>query len=157
MKRSSVVHCLAFLSIALAFTSAASADDAAPAAMPTDAKKVDWENMSHDQRKKLMKVTVLPELKKAFQSFDPKKYKKFTCETCHGDGATDGKFKMPNPKLPKLPQPTDRAAFTALQTKKPDAVKFMGTVVTKKVAELIGLPEWSPQNQKGFGCYGDTK
>ena len=35
--------------------------------------------------------------------------------------------------------------FTALQAKKPEAVKFMGTVVTKKVAELIGLPEWSPR------------
>jgi hypothetical protein len=46
--------------------------------------------------------------------------------------------------------------------KKPAVVKFMGTVVTPKVAELIGLPEWSPQNPKGFGCYAchtsaDTK
>jgi hypothetical protein len=32
-------------------------------------------------------------------------------------------------------------------------VKFMGTVVKPKVAELLGLPEWSPQNMKGFGCY----
>jgi len=151
MKRSSVLPYLAFLSIALARTGAASAADAAAA--PTDAKKVDWENLSFDQRKKLMKSTVLPELKKAFQAFDPKKYKRFTCATCHGDGATDGKFKMPNAKLPKLPPPTDRAGFTALQEKKPEAVKFMGTVVTKKVAELIGLPEWSPQTPKGFGCY----
>jgi hypothetical protein len=153
MKRSCVLPCLAFLSIALACAGAAGAADAAPAGSPADAKKVDWANMSLDQRKKLMKTMVLPELKRAFQSFDPKKYKKFTCVTCHGDGATDGKFKMPNAKLPKLPQPTDRAGFTALQEKKPELVKFMGTVVTKKVAELIGLPEWSPQTPKGFGCY----
>ena len=153
MKRSFVLPSLAFLSIALAYTGVASAADTAPAATPADANKVDWENMSFDQRKKLMKSTVLPELKKAFQAFDPKKYKRFTCATCHGDGATDGKFKMPNAKLPKLPPPTDRAAFAALQQKKPEVVKFMGTVVTKKVAELIGLPEWSPQNPKGFGCY----
>src|SRR5450432_4566632 len=153
MKRSFVLPSLAFLSIALAYTGVASAADTAPAATPTAARKVEWENMSFDQRKKLMKSTVLPELKQAFQAFDPKKYKKFTCVTCHGDGATDGKFKMPNAKLPKLPPPTDRAGFTALQEKKPEAVKFMGTVVTKKVAELIGLPEWSPQTPKGFGCY----
>jgi hypothetical protein len=153
MTRSSVLPCLAFLAIVLACTGAASAADAAPAATPADAPKVDWANMSFDQRKKLMKSAVLPELKKAFQAFDSKKYKRFTCATCHGEGATDGKFKMPNAKLPKLPAPTDRAGFTALQEKKPDVVKFMGTVVTKKVAELIGLPEWSPQTPKGFGCY----
>jgi cytochrome c553 len=153
MKRSFILPSLAVLSIALSFMGAAGAADTAPAATPTDGKKVDWENMTFDQRKKLMKSAVLPELKKAFQSFDAKKYQKFTCATCHGDGATDGKFKMPNAKLPKLPPPTDRAAFAALQTKKPEAVKFMGTVVTPKVAALLGLPEWSPQNPKGFGCY----
>jgi hypothetical protein len=162
MKRSSVLPCLAFLSLTLAYTGAGNAADTAPAATPTDAKKVDWEHMSFDERKKLMKSSVLPELKKAFQAFDPKKYQKFTCATCHGDGATDGKFKMPNAKLPKLPPPTDRAAFAALQAKKPEVVKFMGTVVTPKVAQLLGLSEWSPQNPKGFGCYAchtsaDTK
>jgi hypothetical protein len=153
MKRSSVLSGLAFLSLTLAYTGAGSAADTAPAATPTDATKVDWANMSFDQRKKLMKTSVLPQLKKAFQAFDSKKYEKFTCATCHGDGATDGKFKMPNAKLPKLPPPTDRAAFAALQQKKPEVVKFMGTVVTPKVAQLLGLPEWSPQNPKGFGCY----
>jgi len=139
-------------------SSARAADAGAPAQAPTapaatDAKKIDWENMTEAAKKKYMKTTVLPEMKKAFQAYDAKTYKKFNCATCHGDGATDGKFKMPNPKLPKLPQPTDRAGFMALQQKKPDAVKFMGTVVKPKVAELLGLPEWSPQNTNGFGCY----
>jgi cytochrome c553 len=153
MKPSQILRTFAFLSIAFASTVVARADDPAPAATSAEAKKVDWENMSFDQRKKLMKSTVLPQLKTAFRSFDPKKYKTFTCATCHGDGATDGKFKMPNAKLPKLPAPTDRAGFTAMQEKKPEAVNFMRTVVAPKVAELIGLPEWSPQNPKGFGCY----
>jgi cytochrome c553 len=161
MKRASTLSCLAFLFSAVASSGIAGADTP-PATTPIEAGKVDWEKMSFSQRKRLMKTAVLPELKQAFQSFDPKKYKTFTCVTCHGDGATDGKFKMPNAKLPKLPAPTDRAGFTALQEKKPDLVKFMGTVVAKKVAELVGLPEWSPQNPKGFGCYAchtsaDTK
>jgi len=158
MKRSSglssALSCLALLSITVACLGSARAEDPTPAPAPGAAKKVDWEHMTFDERKKLMKSSVLPELKKAFQSFDPKKYKTFTCATCHGDGATDGKFKMPNAGLPKLPPPTDRAAFMALQQKKPEVVKFMGTVVTPKITGLLGLAEWSPQNPKGFGCYG---
>lgn len=159
MKRSSV-HSLAFLAVSLAFLAvslssggtARAADPASPAeAAP--AKPVDWEKMTVDERKKLMKAKVLPELKKAFQAVNPKHYEKFTCATCHGDGATTGKFKMPNPKLPKLPAPTDRDGFMALQQKKPEVVKFMGTVVKPTVAGILGLSEWSPQNPKGFGCY----
>ena len=123
------------------------------AAPSAGAKKIDWAHMSPAEKKKYMKTKVLPEMKQAFQAYDAKNYKKFTCATCHGEGATDGKFKMPNPKLPKLPAPTDRAGFMALQQKKPDAVKFMGTVVKPKVAELLGLPEWTPQTPTGFGCY----
>jgi len=29
----------------------------------------------------------------------------------------------------------------------------MGTVVKPKMAGLLGLPEWTPQNMTGFGCY----
>lgn len=152
MKRSFVLSSLAFLFTAIAFLGTAAAADPAPAAPAAD-KKVDWEHMSLDDRKKLMKAKVQPELKKAFQAADHKRYKKFSCGTCHGEGATNGKFKMPNPELPKLPAPTDRAGFMALQQKKPEIVKFMGTVVKPKVAEILGLPEWTPQNPQGFGCY----
>jgi len=145
---------LACLSLAVAGLGARAANSdagATPPAAASAAKKIDWEHMSFKDRKKYMKESVLPEMKKLFQSYDAKAFKKFTCETCHGDGATDGKFKMPNPKLPKLP--TSREGFMALQQKKPDAVKFMGTVVKPKMAELLGLPEWTPTNQTGFGCY----
>jgi len=155
MKIASALQSLAFLSLALVAAGHARAADggSAPAgpAASAPAKKIDWENMKFEERKKYMKSTVFPEMKKRFQAFDAKTYKKFSCATCHGDGATDGKFKMPNPKLPKLP--TDRAGFMALQEKKPEAVKFMGTVVKPTMAGLLGLSEWSPTNQNGFGCY----
>src|SRR5258708_3683210 len=61
MTSSTVLPSLAFLAIALAYTGPASAAETAPTATPTDAKKVDWENMSLEQRKKLMKTKVLPE------------------------------------------------------------------------------------------------
>ena len=156
MKIAFVLPSLAFLGLALAGPgrllaadppAPASGAGGAPAAAP--ARKIDWANMKFEERKKYMKSTVLPTMKKEFQTFDAKTFKKFSCETCHGDGATDGKFKMPNAKLPKLP--TAREGFMALQQKKPEAVKFMGTVVKPTMAGLLGLPEWSPQNPKGFG------
>jgi hypothetical protein len=110
--------------------------------------------MSMAERKKYMKTTVLPAMQKVFADFDAKKYKKITCATCHGTKAAETKFKMPNPELPKLPQPTDRAGFMALQQKKPEMAKFMGTKVKPTMASLLNLPEWSPSNADGFGCYG---
>ena len=136
----SVVVGFAFVGVSLSLARAAGAAD-------------DWEKMTLEQRKQVMKTKVLPELKKAFQSVNPKRYQTFTCATCHGDGATTGKFKMPNPKLPKLPAPTDRDGFMALQQKKPEVFKFMETVVKPSVARIIGVPEWSPGNPKGFGCF----
>jgi hypothetical protein len=130
---------------------------AAPAAAATAAPapaKIDWEKMTFNQRKKYMKTTVLPQMKKLFVAFDKARYANMSCQTCHGDKTAQTKFKMPNAELPKLPQPTDRAGFMALQQKKPEAAKFMGTQVKPTMAALLGLPEWGPTNATGFGCYG---
>jgi hypothetical protein len=153
---------LALLLGLFAFVGTAVAADA-PAGKPaidgtTSAKlparaKIDWEKMNESQRKNYMKKTVLPQMKKLFVGFD-KKYKDMSCATCHGEKAAETKFKMPNPELPKLPAPTDRQGFMALQQKKPEAAKFMGTEVKPAMAALLNVDEWSPSNQKGFGCYG---
>jgi hypothetical protein len=134
-------------------TDAGAPKTAAPIAATPTPGGIDWEHMTVPQKKKYMKTAVLPEAKKMFAAFDPKAYKKFTCGSCHGDGADEGTFKMPNPKLPKLPKPTSRADFVELQKKKPEAVKFMGTVVKPTMAKLLNLPEWSPDHANGFGCY----
>jgi hypothetical protein len=117
-------------------------------------KKIDWAKMDENAKKKYMKSTVLPEMKKLFVAVDKKHYSNMSCQTCHGEKAVENKFKMPNPSLPKLPQPTDRAGFMALQQKKPDVVKFMGTQVKPTMAALLGKKEWEPTNPEGFGCYG---
>jgi cytochrome c553 len=133
----------------------AKAAEPAAAAKPADsAKKIDWDHMSKADKKKYMKSTVLPAAKKLFAEFDAKKYKKVTCQTCHGAKATETEFKMPTAELPKLPQPTDRAAFEAIGQKKPEVVKFMGTKVKPGIAALLGKEEWTPQNPTGYGCYG---
>jgi len=127
---------------------------AAPAATAEKpGAKIEWDKMSFAARKKYMKSTVLPEMKKVFAAFDPKAFANVTCATCHGKDSAEKKFKMPNPDLPKLPGPTDRAAFMALAEKKPEVVKFMGTQVKPKMASLLGVAEWTPASPTGFACY----
>jgi hypothetical protein len=126
---------------------------AAPAAAEKPAAKIEWDKMNFAARKKYMKATVLPEMKKVFAAFDPKAYANVTCATCHGKDSAEKKFKMPNADLPKLPGPTDRAAFMALAEKKPEVVKFMGTQVKPKMASLLGVAEWTPASPTGFACY----
>src|SRR6185295_12130849 len=82
---------------------AASVTEAPPGTTAIGPPQVAWDAMTFEQRKAYMKATVFPKAKELFVAFDPVRYKEFSCATCHGDGATDGKFKMPNPKLPKLP------------------------------------------------------
>ena len=116
-------------------------------------KKIDWAKMDANAKKKYMKSTVLPEMKKLFVAFDKKHYAAMNCQTCHGEKAVENKFKMPSASLPKLPPPTDRAGFMALAQKKPEAAKFMGTQVKPTMAALLGKKEWEPSNPEGFGCY----
>lgn len=130
---------------------AASTTAGSAAASAVATKTIDWKGMSKKQRKVYMKKTVLPTMQKVFAEFDAKKYKKITCMTCHGDGA-EKDYEMPNPDLPPLP--TEAAGFKALQEKKPEAMKFMGTKVKPTMARLLGKPEFTPEVPDGFACYG---
>jgi hypothetical protein len=110
-----------------------------------------WKNMKTDERKHYMKTVVLPKMKDQFAAFDAKRYGEMNCMTCHGDGAKDGSFAMPNPKLPKLP--ADEAGFKTLMAKKPDATKFMGGKVVPEMAKMLGESPFNPQTHEGFGCF----
>src|SRR5689334_14579055 len=81
-------------------------------ASATPTAEVAWKDMTHEQKLGVMKNKVMPKMSEDFQAFDAKKYGDFGCKTCHGDGAKDGSFKMPNPALPKLP--AEPAGFKAL-------------------------------------------
>jgi hypothetical protein len=67
------------------------------------------------------------------------------CKTCHGAGADDGSFKMPNADLPKLD-------MKAMKAKHPKALEFMMKQVKVKMAALIGEKEYSEKTPNGFGC-----
>ncbi len=85
---------------ATAPTTTAAAAGASEAPPPAD---MAFKDMNADQRVAFMKLSVMPAMKAAFQEFDATKFADFTCKTCHGKGAADGSFEMPNPDLPRLP------------------------------------------------------
>lgn len=112
--------------------------------------------MNADQRMQYMKDVVLPESKKIFVAFDAKKFETMDCKTCHGDGAVNGSFEMPNPKI--HPLPNSEEAFTAWVAKEPEVGKwaqFMGDEVEPLMARLLDKSVFDPKTKTGeFGCTG---
>jgi hypothetical protein len=134
-------------------TSAAPASSAPASDAPAGgAGAVAWKDMNKQQRGKFMRENVMPKMKELFTAHDAKRFEKFNCATCHGSGAADGSFKMPNEKLPALPAPPE--GFEALGKKQPDMMKFMAMKVKPEMAKLLGDKEMDPKNPQagGFGC-----
>jgi hypothetical protein len=88
-------------------------------------------------------------MKDDFATFDAKHYGGMNCATCHGDGAKNGTFKMPNPKLPKL-NPAN--GFKKHMDKKPEVTKFMMEKVVPDMAKLLDTQPYDPKTNTGFGC-----
>ena len=133
----------------------ASAAPAAPApsesaAAPAPTGPINWDAMIKQQRGAYMKEVVMPKMKEVFVAFDAKKYGDMKCNTCHGSGATNGSFAMPNPELPKLP--SDMSKFKEWAAKKPQMTEFMLKHVKPEMAKLLNEPEYDPATKKGFGC-----
>ena len=68
-----------------------------------------------------------------------------TCATCHGPGAAEGKFEMPSGALPELD-------FSKQDPEDAAVNEFMAKEVKPVMANLLGLPEYTPENPTGFGC-----
>jgi hypothetical protein len=149
--------CLALAAVACAETTASAPPPAttAAAAGSTAGKvvgppEVAWADMGKDQRLEYMKSVVLPRMKQVFSSFNPDRYGKMNCVSCHGDSAADGSYKMPNPRLPKLP--TSSEGFKKLAQEKPAVMEFMKNEVKPRMAAMLGVPEYNPETKSGFGC-----
>ncbi|HEY2513074.1 MAG TPA: hypothetical protein VGI39_19535 [Polyangiaceae bacterium] len=105
--------------------------------------------MDHEERLAVMKTQVMPKMKDAFQAFDAKTFADFSCKTCHGEKIKEGKFDMPNPKLPVLDA---TGGFKKDQQKHPKALQFMMQTVAPQMAEILNLPKFDPATHQGFGC-----
>ncbi|MFO0566820.1 MAG: hypothetical protein U0263_14215 [Polyangiaceae bacterium] len=125
-----------------------------PEAKPEEKKpeaKPTFKDMSEEQKKALMKEVVVPKLGAVFKEFDGKKYAEVNCVTCHGADAKNGKFQMPNPKLPKL-DPKD--GFAKHMKKHEKITKFMMAKVVGEMASALGVSPYNPETKQGFGCGG---
>ncbi|SRR5579883_800838 len=111
---------------------------------------IDWKAMSRPERKEYMRDVVLPKMKSLMHDFDAKAFKNVKCVTCHGNGAREGTYKMPNPDLPKLPATPE--GFAKLKEKHPAMMKFMSQTMKPQMAELLGMPQFDPKTGEGFGC-----
>lgn len=129
-------------------TTAAPSATTAPTAPPVEAK-LDWKAMTKEQKTDHMKKVVMPKMAEVLKGYDGKKWQNVTCATCHGDGAKQGKFEMPNAKLPKLSF-TD--GFKKHMTKDAKMTKFMMEQVTPTMKDLLGMPAFDPATKTGFGC-----
>jgi len=108
---------------------------------------VPFDNLDHEQRAEFMKQKVVPALEQIFKKHDAQKYAEFGCKTCHGKGADQGHFDLPNMDLPLI-------GMDAMQKFKPEQLEWMVKEVKPTMAKLLGQPEWTPQNPTGFGCGG---
>ena len=114
-----------------------------------------FKDMNADQRMAFMKHTVMPAMKKTFAEFDPK-FADMNCKTCHGKGADDGAFEMPNPDLPRLKKsPEEFVAWMNSDPKHKAWAEFMGQKVTPQMAELLKMTPFNPETNTGdFSCHG---
>ena len=135
----------------------AQAAPAAAAAVPASQGQVaapgpgDWATWSHPQKLQYMRSAVLGAERTLFSSFEQARYAGLDCRTCHGPGADDGTFKMPNPELPKLAGGPD--GFQQLAAKEPQMLEFMQQKVVPETARLLGLPAFEMKSHKGFSCF----
>lgn len=108
---------------------------------------IHWDKMDHAERKAYMKQVVMPKMKAEFAAFNPQKFGNMKCITCHGKGAENDSYKMPNPDIFKLPR--SREGWAKADT---SFMKFMREHVKPDMADLLGIPPFDMKTKTGFGC-----
>lgn len=132
----------------------AAADDGAAGEGGEDtepgAPGVAWHDKTFDQKKTWMGVEVFPKMKAAFQGHDAATYKKFTCDTCHGEDGKEKGYEMPTDSIyPLNPNDPIKGAMEYDE----EITKFMMDVVTPQMIEMLeGEQPYSADNPNGFGC-----
>ncbi len=112
---------------------------------------VPWATWTHEQKLQYMKTTVMPAARQMFARWMPVRFAKMDCETCHGAGARDGTYKMPNPDLPRLVG--GKGGFEEMAEREHDTLKFMQGTLGPEMAKLLGYQPFDFRAHTGFSCY----
>lgn len=94
-----------------------------------------WDELSVGDKTTYMIEVVEPKMRAAFEEHDAERFADFGCATCHGAGADDGTYAMPNPALPHL---REKGFYKEHRKATPEITKFMWNGVDKPMGELLG-------------------
>ena len=124
-------------------------DDAAGDTEP-GAPGVAWHDKSFQQKKEWMGIEVFPKMKTAFQGYDAAEFKKFTCDTCHGEDGKEKGYKLPNDSIYPLNAKDPVKGAMDYDEK---VTKFMLDDVVPQMLELLeGETPASADNPNGISC-----
>src|SRR5262249_2127652 len=102
-----------------------------------------FDELTHDQRALFMEVKVLPVLGPMFHEFDPVRFAKVNCNTCHGSNPEANHFEMPG----------DIKPLDFKNLPKDPIVGFMASQVKPKMAAILDQEPFNPATGTGeFGC-----
>ena len=117
--------------------------------VPEGATKT-WDDMADDERMTHMKTVVAPRMKAMFQEYDGERFAEFNCATCHGPGAEDETFALPNPELPHL----DASKYYKKHREAdPEIVHFMWKEVEPAMAEALGVTHGEKGDMNCRSCH----
>lgn len=111
-----------------------------------------WSTMGFEARKAHMTTRVLPRMTRLFQAYDAKRFARVTCETCHGAGAEQRAYRMPNPGLLPL-YPSGHPEQLELVRRQPETVRFMFNRVVPEIQALLGAEPYDPTTGTGLSCF----
>jgi len=113
-------------------------------------QQITWPEMTIEQRKSHMGRVVLPTAAAIFGSWRPDHYARVDCTLCHGQGARNDNFSMPNDHLPRLSGDLLLGPEFASQ---PETTRLKLNRLVPEMSAALGLKSFSIITRKGFGCY----
>lgn len=109
-----------------------------------------WDSMSGEQKLQYMESTVMPRMKALFESYDPHRFSRMTCKSCHGADGAQRRWITPSPEL-LLEETKWNTGAAAPDAAPSEFDAFMARSVGPEMAKLLGRPYGAPN---GFGCFG---